>query len=113
VILWVDAQLSPALAPWLTERFGVAAASVRHLGLRDSGDEQIFMAARDARATVLTKDSDFALLLNRFGPPPAVIWVRCGNTSNEHLKRLFEKVFEETIDLLDAGETLIEIADLF
>ena len=30
--IWVDAQLSPHLAPWLTERLGIEADSVRRLG---------------------------------------------------------------------------------
>ena len=31
MIVWIDAQLSPALAPWLVEQFGVEALSVRYL----------------------------------------------------------------------------------
>jgi len=29
MILWIDAQLSPHLAPWLKERFGLEAFSAR------------------------------------------------------------------------------------
>jgi hypothetical protein len=29
--IWIDAQLSPHLAPWLTEHCGVEAYSVRYL----------------------------------------------------------------------------------
>jgi len=36
VILWLDAQLSPALGPWITETFAVTARAVRELGLRDA-----------------------------------------------------------------------------
>ncbi len=35
---WFDAQLSPQLAPWLAQRFGVTAQAVRDLGLRDALD---------------------------------------------------------------------------
>lgn len=42
MIFWVDAQLPPRLAPWLTERFGVEASSMRFLGLRDAEDLEIF-----------------------------------------------------------------------
>ncbi|MCP5225668.1 MAG: DUF5615 family PIN-like protein [Thauera sp.] len=42
MIFWVDAQLPPSLAPWLTERFGVEASSMRFLGLRDAEDLEIF-----------------------------------------------------------------------
>jgi predicted nuclease of predicted toxin-antitoxin system len=81
VIIWIDAQISPAIAPWIASEFGVPAVAVRDLGLRDAKDVQIFHAARDVNAVVLTKDSDFAILLERNGPPPSVVWLRCGNTS--------------------------------
>ena len=34
VLVWIDAQLSPALAPWLAQEFSVVAVPVRALGLR-------------------------------------------------------------------------------
>jgi len=33
MMLWIDAQLSPALARWLSDTFGVTAYAVRDLGL--------------------------------------------------------------------------------
>jgi predicted nuclease of predicted toxin-antitoxin system len=87
VKLWLDAQLSPQLARWLFERFRLEATCVRDVGLRDSEDEAIFFAAREANAVVVTKDHDFVLLLDRFGPPPSVLWITCGNTSNASIGR--------------------------
>jgi predicted nuclease of predicted toxin-antitoxin system len=63
--IWVDAQLSPALAPWIQQEFGVEAYSARHLGLLTSKDPVIFAAARAADVIVMTKDSDFPLLVQR------------------------------------------------
>ena len=71
-MIWVDAQLSPALAKWIASEFGHPAQSVRELGLRNAKDRQIFDAARQAKAFVLTKDADFAELVERLGPPPGV-----------------------------------------
>ena len=82
VELWVDAQLSPALAPWIEAELGVRAQSASRLGLRDATDEAIFAAARKAGAIVLTKDADFVRLLATHGPPPRVVWLTFGNTSN-------------------------------
>ncbi len=45
MILWIDAQLSPYLAPWLTSECGVEARAVRDLGLREAADREIFLAA--------------------------------------------------------------------
>ena len=109
MIIWVDAQLSPALAPWLTATFGVEAISVRRLDLVHAKDPEIFHAAREANAVVLTKDSDFVLLQERFGPPPSILWVRCGNTSNAHLKNVLQQTFVDARRLLELGELLVEI----
>ena len=89
--IWVDAQLSPHLAPWLTERFGIEAYSVRRLGYRDATDEAIFAAARGADAVVMTKDRDFLNLLDAQGPPPRVIWITMGNTSNARMRAVLER----------------------
>jgi predicted nuclease of predicted toxin-antitoxin system len=44
---WIDAQLPPSLAFWLTATFGVTAMALRDLELRDAGDLDIFNAARN------------------------------------------------------------------
>ena len=111
MIVWVDAQLSPALAPWLAEEFRVEAFSARYLGLVPAKDREIFLAAREANAVVLTKDADFTLWLERLGPPPRVIWLRCGNTRNVYLKRLLRKVLPAALELLESGEALVEITE--
>lgn len=107
--LWLDAQLSPALAEWISQRFPVTAVALRELGLRDAEDQQIFDAARDQGAIVMTKDGDFVLLLNRLGPPPKVIWLRCGNTSNERMQEILSRHLKTTLELLESGDDLVEI----
>ena len=109
--LWLDAQLSPTLAHWITESLGIPAVSVRDLGLRDAIDRDIFAAARDATATVLTKDSDFVYLLERLGPPPQVIWLTCGNTSNAHLRTILATALSRALGQIGSGEPLVEISD--
>jgi predicted nuclease of predicted toxin-antitoxin system len=109
VIIWVDAQLSPAITPWLTSAFGVQSIAVRDLGLREAADRAIFLAARNASVVVMTKDSDFVRLLEEFGPPPQVIWLTCGNTSNVRLKQILANALPRAIILLESGEALVEI----
>lgn len=109
MILWLDAQLPPALAVWMTAQFGVRAAAVRDVNLRDATDEQIFSSARQASATVITKDSDFVALVERLGPPPQIVWLTIGNTSNAALRELFAKTWPAAAELLKNGEPLIEI----
>jgi predicted nuclease of predicted toxin-antitoxin system len=83
--------------------------AVRDLGLRDAADKEIFEAARQEKVVVMTKDSDFVLLLDRLGPPPQVIWVTCGNTSNARLKEILTNTLPKALDLLNLGEKLVEI----
>jgi len=86
--IWIDAQLSPTLAGWISSTFDIQAIAVREIGLRDAADFEIFQSARKANAVVLTKDSDFPHLLTQHGPPPRVIWLTCGNTSNQNIRRI-------------------------
>jgi predicted nuclease of predicted toxin-antitoxin system len=109
VTVWLDAHLSPALAPWLESNFQLSALPVRDLGLRDAQDHPIFTAAKEAHAIVMTKDADFAELVERLGPPPQVIWLRCGNTSNEELRSLFAGRLREVLDRLAVGEPIVEL----
>ena len=109
--IWIDAQLSPAIAAWISQNFSVDAIALRDIGLRDADDADIFAAARAVHAVVMTKDSDFVSLLDRLGPPPQVIWVTCGNTSNARLGQILLATLAEAITLLKNGERLVEITD--
>lgn len=110
--LWLDAQISPHLARWISTELEVEAKPVRELGLREAKDREIFLAAREAEAVVMTKDSDFVILLERLGgPPPQILWITIGNTSNAHLKEVMSRSFPEARELLARGEPLVEISE--
>lgn len=109
--IWIDAQLPPAIATWINQNFPVDAVALRDIGLRDAEDEEIFDAAKSAGVAVITKDSDFLKLLDRHGPPPQVLWLTCGNTSNARLKEILAATLSEAIALSEADEKLIEIRD--
>ncbi|MBK1633383.1 hypothetical protein CKO31_22045 [Thiohalocapsa halophila] len=96
MIFWIDAQLPPGLAPWLTDRFGVEAKSLRFLGLQDAEDLESFDSARAVRDVVpISKDSDFVELVSQQGPPPRLLWVTCGNLTNRRLRTVFSRVFAD------------------
>jgi predicted nuclease of predicted toxin-antitoxin system len=112
VILWLDAQLPPSLAAWLASNYDVSAVAVRDLGLRDAEDRAIFDEARARRDVVIvSKDSDFVDLIGRFGTPPQVLWVTCGNLSNKRLQQVFGTLLPDALKLLAAGEAVVEIGD--
>lgn len=108
--IWVDAQLSPAIAKWISENFPIQAMALRELGLRDASDRDIFQAAKQAGVIVMTKDSDFVELFNRHGSPPKIILLTCGNSSNMRLKQILTLTLSKAIDLLNAEESLVEIS---
>jgi predicted nuclease of predicted toxin-antitoxin system len=110
MIIWLDAQLSPAIASWISLEFSISAIALRDLDLRDAPDREIFAAARQANAVVMTKDIDFVHLVEKFGAPPQVILIACGNTSNAQLKQILKRSFAHTIEWLQKDEPVVEIA---
>lgn len=109
--VWVDAHLSPAIASWITKTFGVTAFALRDVGLRDAEDLEIFEIAKAQGVIVMTKDSDFVNLVDRLGVPPQIVWLTCGNTSNARLREILSATLPEALELLRAGEALVEISD--
>lgn len=73
--LWLDAQLSPDMVSWIAAQFRTEVTAVRDLGLRNALDRGIFLAAKETGTVIMTKDVDFLNLVERFGPPPQVIWI--------------------------------------
>jgi predicted nuclease of predicted toxin-antitoxin system len=108
--IWVDAHLSPAIAAWIVKTFGISAFALRDLGLRDAEDPEIFEAAREQKVILMTKDSDFVDLVERLGAPPQIIWLTCGNTSNDRLQEILTATLPEVLELLRSGEVLVEIS---
>ena len=107
--IWIDAQLSPALAEWLAANFDVDAVHVQHRNLVEATDAVIFDAARAAGAIVLTKDRDFVELVHRRGPPPRILWLTCGNTANSEVKRILATTLQKALEILQSGEEMVEI----
>ena len=108
--IWIDAHLSPAIASWITEAFGVTAVALRDLGLRDAEDPEIFEAAKAQSVIFMTKDSNFVDLIERLEAPPQIIWLTCGNTSNARLREILSSTLPAALELLKSGETLVEIS---
>lgn len=102
--LWLDAQLPPQTAAWLRNERRIDAKALRELGLRDAGDREIFDAARANNATLLSKDADFVELVSRLGAPPKLIWLTCGNVSNEALQGLLTQRLAAALDVLQIDD---------
>lgn len=72
---------------------------------------RFYASARKENVVMMTKDSDFLILLDELGPPPQVLWITCGNTSTRFLKETLQETIPEAINLLKQGEAIVEIRD--
>lgn len=104
----LDVHIPHSLALWITSNFQLECYSATYLNLREAEDNEIFLIARDRNAIVITKDDDFVSLLTRYGSPPKVIWLTCGNTSKSRLKEILELNLLKAIQLLQLTD-LVEI----
>ncbi|MGA7932903.1 MAG: DUF5615 family PIN-like protein [Kovacikia sp.] len=111
--IWVDAQLPPTLANWLSAAFGLEAAALRDLSLslRDAQDIEILERARAENALIMTKDSDFIDLVCRLGTPPQILWLTCGNATNRNLRQLLTATLPNALEQLRQGEMIVEISN--
>jgi predicted nuclease of predicted toxin-antitoxin system len=101
MIIWIDAQLSPSIAAWINRSYpNIHAQSVRSLDLQRADDHAIFDAAKHAEAVIMSKDSDFLKLVDQFGTPPQIIWITCGNTSNNRMREVLEKSLKNLLKRL-------------
>ncbi|MBC7866906.1 MAG: DUF5615 family PIN-like protein [Gloeobacteraceae cyanobacterium ES-bin-316] len=109
--LWLDMQLSPALAKWIQVTIGISALSSYDLFLNNEKDEIIFLSAKSkANVILLSKDHDFVDLLDRLQPPPKLIWLTMGNCSNDQMKKILEKTLMPAIqELVTTPTEIIEI----
>jgi len=82
---------------------------VREICLRDASDPEILRQARAPEAVVMSKDRDYIRLLDEQGPPPQVIWLRLGNSSNAALQRVLSTTLPQALELLRCGEPWVEI----
>jgi len=109
-MIWLDAQLSPRLAKFISGELGHDAIAVRDLNLQAEEDAILFGMAAKEGVVFISKDKDFAELVERLGPPPHVVWLTCGNTSEERLKEVFTKYLDSAIEMIERdGEPLVEI----
>ena len=108
-MIWLDAQLPPSLAYWISKNLAVPCLAVRDVGLRDAEDFHIFKEARIAEVIVMTKDKDFVDLLYVHHAPPKIIWLTCGNTSTQALKELMTLHLHQALNILATGNDLVEI----
>src|ERR1700730_2771165 len=76
--LLFDQNLSFKLCRLLADVFPES-NQIRLLGMEEAEDRAIWEYAKANDFILVSQDDDFADLAILFGPPPKVIWLRCGN----------------------------------
>jgi predicted nuclease of predicted toxin-antitoxin system len=90
--LLFDQNLSFKLCQQLADIFPDS-SQIRLLGMEEAADLAIWEYARANDFILVSQDVDFADMATLYGPPPKVIWLRCGNQpTNEIEQRLRDHV---------------------
>src|SRR3989449_11582032 len=61
---------------------------IRLLGMEEANDRIIWEYAKANDFILVSQDVDFADMATLYGPPPKVIWLRCGNQPTKTIKQL-------------------------
>lgn len=85
--LLFDHNLSHKLLPSLADLFPQS-SHTRLVGLTQATDRAVWEFARQGDFVIVTLDADFFDLLSLYGPPPRVIWIRCGNQPTAFYEKL-------------------------
>ena len=85
--LLFDQNLSFKLVARLADVFP-GSNQARSLGLDQADDAALWQFAKTNGFVIVTQDSDFADLAALYGPPPKIIWLRCGNQPSDFIEKL-------------------------
>jgi predicted nuclease of predicted toxin-antitoxin system len=88
--LLLDQNLSFKLCQRLSDIFP-GCGQVRMLGLAERDDKAIWEHAKEHGFVIVSQDADFAELAGLYGPPPKVIWLRCGNQETDFIEALLRR----------------------
>ena len=99
--IWLDNQLSSALAKRMQTELGITVKSAFILKIKELEDYDIYILAKQKRYIILiTKDADFPSLITQYGSPPKVIKLNTGNLPTKTLWNKYKRNFESAIKLL-------------
>lgn len=104
--IWLDTNLSPAIAKWMNEYMGVSVKSSYSLSLHYLDDMAIYQKAKEhGKVIIISKDADFPELITRLGAPPKLINIKIGNCDNQTLWGYIKPGIKEAITLLTSSDT--------
>jgi predicted nuclease of predicted toxin-antitoxin system len=99
--LLFDQHLSFKLCRQLADLFPES-SQVRLLGLDRIEDRALWEFAKNNGYTLVSLDADLADLAVLLGPPPQLIWLRCGNQRTDVIENLL-RTHAESIAAFEGG----------
>jgi predicted nuclease of predicted toxin-antitoxin system len=107
--LLFDQNISPRIVNQIQKEFAES-KHVRHVGLEDSADSEIFQYAKSKGFSIVTFDSDFVDLNVVKGFPPKIIWLKTGNLTTSAISQLLNENILSIHNFLELQDTgILEI----
>jgi len=106
--LLIDNQLPIQLSTHLRGR-GHDCVHVLDRSLDDTDDLPVWRHAESEGRVLVSKDEDFLILASRPGDTGRLIWVRLGNCRNAVLIAAFDRLHDELVRAIDAGQRIVEV----
>lgn len=104
--IWLDVNLSPAIAKWMKEYTGLVVKSSYALSYQTLKDLEIYQTAnKHGKVILISKDTDFPELINRLGAPPKLINIKIGNCDNRKLWSLLKPQIMGMVNTLTSTDT--------
>jgi predicted nuclease of predicted toxin-antitoxin system len=101
--LLFDQNLSFKLCRQLADVFPDS-SQVRLLGMAEADDRDIWEHAKANGFVLVSQDADFAEMATLYGPPPKVIWLRCGNQPTGAIEKRLRD-YAEAITAFEQDDT--------
>jgi len=77
--------------------------------MSDADDRLIWQFAIANGFVIVTQDSDFAEMAALFGPPPQVIWLKCGNQRTEYVEALIRLHLTSILEFDEGTDPCLEV----
>jgi predicted nuclease of predicted toxin-antitoxin system len=108
--LLFDANISFKVASRVRKYFEISLHVSDTTLIPPAKDDEIWAFAKENNFVIVTYDEDFTDLINIYGSPPKVIWLRFGNASiNEIINKIEIHLLEIQKFELDAESEILEI----
>ncbi|MBI1781537.1 MAG: DUF5615 family PIN-like protein [Sphingobacteriales bacterium] len=110
--LLLDQNISFRVTKFILDKYP-GSLQVKEAGLQNATDIFIRNYAKDNDFAIVTQDDDFNKYNELFGPPPAVIWIRKGNLSNQEIAGILISNFDLIASFLaDINDNKIGVLEI-